>query len=520
MGTVNIIGAGLAGLSAAISLSELGIRCNLVSVQASERAQSVLAEGGINAAINAMDDGDDPAQHAADTLKAGVFLADESAVHGLAENAPVIVRQLRKCGVPFNSKGGMILQRPFGGQRKTRTVFSRSSTGKVVMTALIDKVRYYEANGLVRRYPHHELTRLSIKDGRCCGVSICDVYSGETTQFDGPVVLAFGGMNGLFPAMTTGTTANSGNAIAQVFSQGVALSNLEMIQFHPTTIGINDKRCLISEAARGEGGRLYILRDSRKWYFMEEKYPELKNLMPRDVVSREMFFVSHDKSCTGPVFLDMTGLSSETWRSKLPDLRSEIIEYTGMDPASESIPVAPGIHYFMGGIDVDERHRTNIEGLFAAGECCSQYHGANRLGGNSMLGAMYGGHVAACEAASVCDTGSEAERHCGVMQVQRASSRCIDGVRGILEGSMGIIREEGTLKSALEELDGMKAGLDPESIDFKRVVLAEAIVGSALLRRESRGAHYRSDYPDRDENLRCLSLAVFDKGEVGIEFKR
>ncbi|MBR2282340.1 MAG: FAD-binding protein, partial [Spirochaetales bacterium] len=395
MGNVNIIGSGMAGLSAAISLSEKGIGCNLISVLPSERAQSVLAEGGINAALNSMGDGDTPALHASDTMEAGVLLADSEAVKGLAETAPAIVRQLAICGVPFNTRDGRLQQRPFGGQTKVRTVFSRSSTGKVVMTALIDKVRYYESAGLVRRFPHHGLSELSVSDGRCTGVWIEDEYTGSETYLAGPVILAFGGMNGLFPGMTTGTTANSGNALAQVFSQGVALSNLEMIQFHPTTIAINDKRCLVSEAARGEGGRLFILRDGKPWYFMEERYPVLKNLMPRDVVSREIYFVTHDESCTGPVYLDMTGLPDEVWRAKLPDLRKEIVEYTKLDPKTEPIPIAPGIHYFMGGIDVDAKHRTNMEGLYAAGECCSQYHGANRLGGNSMLGAMYGGHVAA-----------------------------------------------------------------------------------------------------------------------------
>ena len=519
MGAVNIIGAGMAGLSAAISLSEMGIRCNLISVQASERAQSVLAEGGINAALNCMEDGDTPDLHFADTMKAGVYLADENAVRGLVDLAPEIVKQLRKLGVPFNTAGGKLLQRPFGGQTRVRTVFSRSSTGKAVMTALTDKVRFHEAKGLVTRYPHHELSELEIRDGKCTGVAVSDLYSGKRLLFRGPVILAFGGMNGLFPGLTTGTTANSGNALARVFSQGVVLSNLEMIQYHPTTISISGKRCLISEAARGEGGRLYIERDGRPWYFMEEKYPVLKNLMPRDVVSREMFFVSNDSSCSGPVFLDMTGIPQETWKTRLSDLRSEIEQYTGLDCAVTPVPVSPGIHYFMGGIDTDSRHRTNIAGLFAAGECCSQYHGANRLGGNSMLGAMYGGHIAALEASAIAGTAGEEAPVESEGPLPGPMPASVAKVRSVLSRSMGIVREEKTLKLALDELEKTMSEYPADSIDFKRILLAQAIIRSALLRKESRGAHYRSDYPEKDDSMLRMTTAAWDGREEKIEFR-
>ena len=518
MGIVNIIGAGMAGLSAAISLSEKGIRCNLVSVQTSERAQSVLAEGGLNAALNSMDDGDSPEIHFSDTIKAGMDMADEEAVRGLTSSAPEIIRQLRILGVPFNTDKGRLLQRPFGGQSKKRTVFSKSSTGQVVMTALIDKVRFYEAKGLVTRYPHHEFSRLELSCGNCGGVEISDLYTSKRIILYGPVILAFGGMNGLFPGMTTGTTANSGNAAARVFSQGVLLSNLEMIQYHPTTMAISGKRCVISEAARGEGGRLFIEKAGRPWYFMEEKYPKLKNLMPRDVVSREMFFAANDKSCSGPVCLDMTGISETIWNTRLSDLRSEIIEYTRQDPAKNPIPVAPGIHYFMGGIDTDARHRTNISGLFAAGECCSQYHGANRLGGNSMIGAMYGGHIAALEAAKV----ARDSEPCSVAfsnALSRPSNESVEKTRKILGRALGIVRDGESLKDALVELKNLMARYPQDSIESMRILLCQAIVGSALLRKESRGAHYRSDYPDKDDSLLCITTAICDGKEVNLAFK-
>jgi succinate dehydrogenase / fumarate reductase flavoprotein subunit len=228
-------------------------------------------------------------------MRAGCDIADSQAVHGLTQNAPYIIKKLEQLGVPFNrNPDGSIMQRNFGGQKKKRTAYAKSSTGKIIMTALIDEARRFEAEGMIERFSSHELVRLCLEEKRATGVVIKNVYTGEMNAFGGPVLLACGGMNGIFPGRTTGTTANSGEAAAIVFSQGVVFSNLEMIQYHPTTIKIPGKRCLISEAARGEGGRLFILRDGKPWYFMEEKYPELKNLMPRDVVSREMYFVLHD----------------------------------------------------------------------------------------------------------------------------------------------------------------------------------------------------------------------------------
>ena len=319
---VNIIGAGLAGLSAAITLAEKGISCNLVSNYPSERAQSVMAEGGINGALDTMGEGDNVENHFADTMKAGGDIADEAAVRGLTNAAPEIIRYLGRLGVPFNLKDNLIQLRNFGGQKKKRTAYAKSSTGKVLMTALIDEVRKYEAIGLIKRYSHHEFLelRLDNEGGVCKGVEIRDNYTGRVYYLRGSVILATGGLAGIFRGVTTGTTANTGDVTAKVFSQGVRLSNLEMIQYHPTTIEIADKVCLVSEAARGEGGRLFVYKDNEKYYFMEERYPELKNLMPRDVVSREMYFVSRDNG-GAQVYLDMIELKEEVWEERLPDLR-------------------------------------------------------------------------------------------------------------------------------------------------------------------------------------------------------
>ena len=594
METVNIVGAGLAGLSAALTLAKQHQPCRLISAQASERAQSVLAEGGINGALNNMGEGDSILLHEEDTCLAGCQIADEEAVRGLTGHAPAIIQMLADLGVPFNRQDGKILQRSFGGQRKKRTAFAKSSTGKMIMHALIDEVRKYEVLGLIRRYPHHlfvdlvirevipeqaqsrnpehvqqvqsrnsehvqqvqsrisehleQARRGELKERVCCGLLIRDVYTGEETRFTGPVLMACGGMNGLFPSRTTGTLINSGNAAAKLFAKGVRFSNLEMIQYHPTTLAIAGKRLLISEAARGEGGRLFVRRAGEPWYFMEEKYPEFGNLMPRDVVSREMYFVTHESDCEPQVYLDMRGISKEIFQKRLSDLRAELLHYGKPDPEKEPIPVEQGIHYFMGGIDVDVFHQTNLRFLYAAGECCSQYHGANRLGGNSMLGALYGGQVAAKtilkegESSSPYAPEAVAFLHAHEESASRpteyaakddTSSTDPEGSRyeeetpqitakmaSLLYESLGIIREE---KSMLRALEGLSLLLHEEGLtetDRNRIMLGEAILRSALFRKESRGAHFRSDFPERDESFCGLVTAIKKDGKIEIDIKK
>ena len=594
METVNIVGAGLAGLSAALTLAKQHQPCRLISVQASERAQSVLAEGGINGALNNMGEGDSILLHEEDTCLAGCQIADEEAVRGLTGHAPAIIQMLADLGVPFNRQDGKILQRSFGGQRKKRTAFAKSSTGKMIMHALIDEVRKYEVLGLIRRYPHHlfvdlvirevipeqaqsrnpehvqqvqsrnsehvqqvqsrisehleQARRGELKERVCCGLLIRDVYTGEETRFTGPVLMACGGMNGLFPSRTTGTLINSGNAAAKLFAKGVRFSNLEMIQYHPTTIAIAGKRLLISEAARGEGGRFFVRRAGEPWYFMEEKYPEFGNLMPRDVVSREMYFVTHESDCEPQVYLDMRGISKEIFQKRLSDLRAELLHYGKPDPEKEPIPVEQGIHYFMGGIDVDVFHQTNLRFLYAAGECCSQYHGANRLGGNSMLGALYGGQVAAKtilkegESSSPYAPEAVAFLHAHEESASRpteyaakddTSSTDPEGSRyeeetpqitakmaSLLYESLGIIREEKSMRRALEGLSLLLQEEGLTETDRNRIMLGEAILRSALFRKESRGAHFRSDFPERDESFCGLVTAIKKDGKIEIDIKK
>lgn len=549
---VNIIGAGLAGLSAAITLADKGINSNLISNYPSERAQSVMAEGGINGVLDTMGERDRVENHFEDTMKAGGEIADEAMVRDLTEAAPGIIRYLRKIGVPFNLKENKIQQRNFGGQKKKRTAYAKSSTGKVIMTALIDEARKYETMGLIKRYSHHEFLRLRLENGGkvCKGVEIRDNYTGNSFHLEGIVILASGGPAGVFAGVTTGTTANTGDVTAKVFAQGVRLSNLEMIQYHPTTVEIADKVCLVSEAARGEGGRLFIYKDDKKYYFMEEKYPEFKNLMPRDVVSREMYFVSRDNG-GAQVYLDMTELPKEVWKERLPDLREEIIHYLSIDPKNEPIPVRPGIHYFMGGIDVDIDHKTNVENLFAAGEACSAYHGANRLGGNSLLGAIYGGRKAAESAAktvvgldSLSNTTegvtraiekplyttkvvtNQVEKNRIPLEIEAYNEEYEDAresfiieVRDILLSSLGIVRNETLLNEGIAALDKLALRQLNER-EKERLTLAKALILSALCRKESRGANFREDYPDRNDEFKGLTKAHLNEGNINIEIWR
>ena len=503
MKRIIVVGAGLAGLTAAIKASDKA-KVDLISPDYSERSQSVMAMGGINAALNTKGQNDSTDQHFADTMHGGCEINDSEAVSRLTGDAPEIVRWLSEIGTSFTrDSDGNIDLRYFGGQKKQRTAYAGARTGKQVVTALASQCRKREFEGTVERHVGWRFVSLMLtQNHECAGVVCVSENTGEVKSFVGDaVIMASGGLNSLF-GKTVGSTQNDGYATAKLFTQGVQLSNLEMIQYHPTTIQAPGKRMLITEAARGEGGKLYVMRDGEKWYFMKEWYPEMAELMPRDVVSRSIYKASDGGE--KEVYLDITHLDDETIKVKLDEVYDVCTQYLNLNPIEEPIPIFPGVHYFMGGIKTDADHRTNIKGLYAAGECSCQYHGANRLGGNSLLGAIHGGWVAAENALLENPTGEIIQED--IVLPGKNDDRLDD----VMSRSMSIYRDEENLNKALDEL------MDMEETPI--IILAKACIMSALERKESRGAHQRTDYPQSEVEFEKTSNAIYD-GEINVFFE-
>lgn len=543
-----IIGAGLAGLSAAISAcEEKDNEVILISTMPSERAQSVMAEGGINGALNTKGENDSVEEHFHDTLNAGLHLANPNAVKSLTENAPKIIKELASYGTMFNrDENGNIDLRNFGGQKKKRTAFAKSSSGKQIMTSLIQKARKYEIQGLIKRYDSHKFLKL-IKDDSdiCIGCVIINTKNQKLIPVFGDcVIVSTGGMHGLF-ANTTGSLDNTGIVTSELFASGISIANGEFIQYHPTTMKFSKKHLLISEAARGEGGRLFSYRNGEKWYFMEEKYPELGNLMPRDVISREIWNILNEDKSIKNVYLDLTELSEEILENNLFEIVDDCETFFNIDPREEPIPIIPGIHYFMGGIKVDEFHRTEIKGLYAAGECTCQYHGANRLGGNSLLGAVFGG-IISCETALKDNPTTQYSSKTGSKEILKLEEQINlfknrsrenpipilkEELNNILENSLDIVRDEETLEKGLNDLNNLidtkvKDNYDStsniyENLNFEnQCLLAKALLESAIARKESRGAHTRSDFPQmNDEDYRKTTVANYNGKSIDICFE-
>ena len=535
MNQVLIVGSGLSGLSCAVSLAEKGIASTIVSPYPSERAQSVMAAGGINAALGKEDS---PEKHADDTLKSGGNIAGKEEVWGLCSAAPEIIRYLERLGVVFSrEENGEVALRAFGGQSCNRTAYAGASTGKQIMSAFIREARKYEATEVIKRLLGRQFYSALIKNGKCYGALL---YNEKTCQMEtvyaDAVVIATGGQNTLF-GKTTGSTQCDGYAAAKLYEQGVRLKNLEFIQYHPTTVETPQKKMLISEAARGEGGRLYYIENGRRVYFMEDLYGAHGNLMPRDIVSKCIY------DAPSQVYLDVAFLGEKFIRSRLLEVAEVCSKYAGIDITKESIPVYPSVHFFMGGIAVDDAHKTSIDRLYAIGECASRYHGANRLGGNSLLAAIYGAKVAAKAIGELpqIDTFPDfgayiEEQKATVSKVLASNSRFSavyvrNEIAKLMRDCLGITRTEEKLKAGINSVDYYLSISDKLIFDSDvspyvgysikpMLLLAGAILTSALERKETRGAHIRNDYPERSAEYDCCSVCTYRNGEHRVSFEK
>lgn len=533
-----IIGSGISGLAAAIAAADFGDDVILISPYPSERAQSVMAAGGINAAVNTAGEDDSCELHAMDTIKGGCYLENEEDIRRFCESAPKNIQWLEQMGVVFNrNKDGEISLRAFGGQSRKRTAYAGASTGKQIVTALVQKCREYEISGRIQRKLGLHFYSGLIRNGICYGALFCQQYTGELQAiYADAVIMATGGHNKLF-GKTTGSELCDGYAAGRLFSQGVKLRNLEFIQYHPTTIETDYKRMLITEGARGEGGRLYYLDGEKRIYFMEDKYGPNGNLMSRDIVSRCIY------DCPSQVYLDITFLGEKLIHERLEEVYQLCKDYIGLDVTREPIPVAPSIHFFMGGFRVDRNHRTNIRSLYAVGECASKYHGANRLGGNSLMAAVYSGRVAAEAIHREGAGGVSTENFTSYIEQEEALLKrikeskslfpCIYIMRNmadVMNYNLGITRNRKGLSEGLESLEFYLNSVKSIKFDptvslyenyrlYYMLLLAKAIMRSALERDETRGAHIREDFPETSESFRKCSVAELVDGQIKINFE-
>ena len=538
MKKVLIIGSGISGLSCAIKCAENGTSAVLVSPFPSERSQSVMAAGGINAVLPHCDDGDSIESHIEDTLKGGCGLGGKEAVSGLCGRGAEIISYLERIGTVFSTDNtARPAKRAFGGGSHKRTFYCGSSTGKQIVSALIMEARRYEAAGMIKRRFWSCFHSALIRNGKCYGALLYDESTGglEAVYADA-VVIATGGQNSVF-GKTTGSTNCDGYAAGKLFMQGVELKNLEFIQYHPTTIETPQKRMLISEAVRGEGGRLFFCDGGRRIYFMEEKYGSRGNLMTRDIISREIYAVKRD------VFLDISFLEKKEIDRRLPEVRDICRKYRGIDISKEAIPVAPSVHFFMGGIAVHNNHETNIRDLFAIGECASMYHGANRLGGNSLLAAIYSGWVAAetiCKRESFGkgeDFSEAAKKENTALKnsMNTKSNFTVMYIRDMLAETMcaklGIVRDRKTLDDAMSDIDyflsvAEKINYDPSVMTYFNyslkgiLTLSKAIIICSDHRKESRGAHYRSDHPESMDELCYPTIISYDNSKFSVRLDK
>ena len=558
---IAIVGGGLAGLAAAMKIAEAGYEVDLISVVPVKRSHSVCAQGGINGAVNTKGEGDSPAKHLDDTVYGGDFLANQPPVKRMTDMAPQIIYLFDRMGVPFSrTKEGLMDFRRFGGTLYNRTAFAGASTGQQLLYALDEQVRRWETEKKVTKWEGWEMLSLILDDHQVCrGLVAMNLQTLELKSFAADAVIMATGGPGLIFGKSTNSMTCTGSAVSACYQQGAKYANGEFIQVHPTSIPGEDKLRLMSESARGEGGRVWVPRgqgdarnpkdipDAERWYFLEEKYPAYGNLVPRDIATREIFQVcleGHGVGGENQVYLDLTHIPAETLTRKLGAILEIYEMFVGDDPRYVPMRIFPGVHYSMGGLWVDFEQRTNIPGLFAAGECDYSIHGANRLGANSLVSCVYGGFVAAPSAIEYAKnmTRGNTETN-GIYAAQLKRQQDInDGIikndggesQYKLHEEMGkwmtdnvtVIRYNDRLKATDDKLRELTERFKNISINdsnlwatqavpharqlWNMLQLARVITLGALNRNESRGAHYKPDFPERDdENFMKTTIAEY-----------
>jgi len=564
---IAVVGGGLAGLAAAMKIAEAGHSVDLFSIVPVKRSHSVCAQGGINGAVNTKGEGDSPLKHLDDTVYGGDFLANQPPVKRMCEMAPQIIYLFDRMGVPFSRTAeGLLDFRRFGGTLHHRTAFAGASTGQQLLYALDEQVRRWEVAGTVKKYEGWEMLSMVLDDHQVCrGLTAMNLQTLEVQGFYADAVIMATGGPGLIFGKSTNSQICTGSAVSTCYQQGAQYANGEFIQVHPTSIPGEDKLRLMSESARGEGGRIWVPRDPKDMrnpkeipdaernYFLEEKYPAYGNLVPRDIATREIFQLcieGHGVGGENQVYLDLTHIPAEVLTEKLGAILEIYEMFVGDDPRYVPMRIFPGVHYSMGGLWIDFDQRTNIPGLLAAGECDYSIHGANRLGANSLVSCVYGGFVSAASAVEYAKNVERGESeteglHEGEVRRQREINDLIVHQSGgenqyKLHEEMGkwmtdnvtVVRYNDKLKATDEKLVELldrykKISINdsnlwatqalPHARQLKNMLeLARVITLGALARDESRGAHYKPDFPERnDEKFLKTTIAEYS-GEVPV----
>ncbi|ABV63164.1 MULTISPECIES: succinate dehydrogenase flavoprotein subunit [Bacillus] len=549
--SIIVVGGGLAGLMATIKAAEAGTAVKLFSIVPVKRSHSVCAQGGINGAVNTKGEGDSPYEHFDDTVYGGDFLANQPPVKAMCEAAPSIIHLLDRMGVMFNrTPEGLLDFRRFGGTQHHRTAFAGATTGQQLLYALDEQVRRYEVAGLVTKYEGWEFLGAVLDDEEVCrGIVAQNLTTMEIESFRSDAVIMATGGPGIVFGKSTNSMINTGSAASIVYQQGAHYANGEFIQIHPTAIPGDDKLRLMSESARGEGGRVWTYKDGKPWYFLEEKYPAYGNLVPRDIATREIFDVCVEQKLgingENMVYLDLSHKDPKELDIKLGGIIEIYEKFMGDDPRKLPMKIFPAVHYSMGGLWVDYDQMTNIKGLFAAGECDYSMHGGNRLGANSLLSAIYGGMVAGPNAVKYisgleksAEDLSSATFDSAVKKEQEKWDNILsmDGTENayVLHKELGewmtdnvtVVRYNDKLLKTDQKIEELMerykqinindtASWSNQGAAFTRQLdnmlqLARVITIGAYNRNESRGAHYKPDFPERnDEEFLKTTMATF-----------